>query len=102
MKKMLLVLALPLMLVGCSNGTTKEGQWRTLEKRQDLTVVCEKLEYTFDAGEYETVKFRVDYENSYYNYVTAIQVETVHSIITARYEFKGNVSYVLTTTVLNG
>lgn len=97
MKKLLLTLALPLMLVGCTNnnGATKEGTWVNLERNQLLTVYYGSDSKYFSLESYNEVNFRVNSSE----HATTIQVKTVHSTTTTNYEYRGStVSYVLVTT----
>lgn len=100
MKKMLLVLALPLMLVGCTNNneTTKQGTWIELAGNQSLTVYYGSTSSTYSLESYKKVEFRVDYEKHSNNFVTSIQVNATYSTNVFHYEYKGvTVSYVLLT-----
>ena len=100
MKKTLLpLLVLPLLtlgLVGCDNGTTKQGTWTELTENQTLKVCCGVSAFNFSFHDYDSVAFRVDYEAHNYDFVTAIQVKALYSNRELNYEFKGNtISYVL-------
>ena len=96
MKKLLLILALPLMLVGCTenNGPTKEGTWVELERNQLLTVYYGSDSKVFSLQSYSEVNFRVNCGEK----ATTIQVKAIHSMITTKYEYRGStVSYALVT-----
>ena len=101
MKKLLLVLALPLMLVGCTDtkaDTTPDRTWIELGGNQTLKVYWGSNVATYSLESYKKVEFRVDYEVHSKNFVTLVQVKATYSTDVFHYEYKGvTVTFVLTT-----
>lgn len=96
MKKALLVLALPLMIVGCKNQSTKN--WISLRERQTLTVFVGTTTTEFSLGYYDFVDFYANYTT---DGCTTIEIKTSwtrEATVIRNYFYKGsNVSYLLYT-----